>query len=136
VGIDVTLESTDAGGWVRRLTNWEYELTVNFVYQYGDPSLGVARTYISSNIQKIPVTNTSGYSNPEVERLFDAAQTEPEPAKRAELFKQVQAKLIADMPLIWTIELLFPTVHDRRLRNVIQLGTGVHACFDDVFFAA
>jgi peptide/nickel transport system substrate-binding protein len=136
VGIDVTLESTDAGGWVRRLANWEYELTVNFVYQYGDPSLGVARTYVSSNIQKIPFTNTSGYSNPEVDRLFDAAQSEPEPAKRAELFKQVQAKLIADMPLIWLIELLFPTVHDRRLRNVIQLGTGVHACFDDVFFAA
>ncbi|MFN7000471.1 MAG: ABC transporter substrate-binding protein, partial [Elioraea tepidiphila] len=136
VGIDVTLESTDAGGWVRRLANWEYELTVNFVYQFGDPTLGVARTYISSNIQKIAFTNTSGYSNPEIDRLFDEAQAEPETAKRAEIFKQVQAKLIADMPLIWTIELLFPTVHDRRLRNVIQLGTGVHASFDDVFFAA
>jgi peptide/nickel transport system substrate-binding protein len=136
VGIDVTIESTDAGGWVRRLGAWEYELTVNFVYQYGDPTLGVARTYISSNIQKIPFTNTSGYVNPKVDELFDVAARETDPAKREAAFKQVQALLIEDQPLIWLIELLFPAVKDRKLQFPTWGGTGVHACFDDVFLAA
>jgi peptide/nickel transport system substrate-binding protein len=34
------------------------------------------------------------------------------------------------------MELTFPTIHDRRLRNVITTGTGVHASFDDVFLAS
>jgi peptide/nickel transport system substrate-binding protein len=135
VGIDVTIESTDAGGWVRRLGQWEYELTYNFVYQFGDPTLGVARTYISSNIQRIPFTNTAGYSNPRVDELFDVAAREADAAKRAAAFKEVQKLVIEDQPLIWLVELLFPTVRDRRLRMPTWGGTGVHACFDDVFLA-
>lgn len=136
VGIDVTIESTDAGGWVRRLGAWEYELTVNFVYQYGDPTLGVARTYISSNIQKVPFANTSGYANPKVDELFDLAAKEADPAKRAVAFKEAQKLVIDDQPLIWLIELLFPTTKDKRLNFPTWGGTGVHACFDDVFLAA
>jgi peptide/nickel transport system substrate-binding protein len=136
VGIDVTIESTDAGGWVRRLGAWEYELTVNFVFQFGDPTLGVARTYISSNIQKIPFTNTSGYANPKVDELFDVAAREADAPARAAAFKEAQRLVIDDQPLIWLVELLFPTTRDRRLRFPTWGGTGVHACFDDVFLTA
>ena len=38
-----------------------------------------------------------------------------------------------EMPLIWMVELAYPTITDKRLHNVIQLGTGDHASFDDVF---
>jgi peptide/nickel transport system substrate-binding protein len=44
--------------------------------------------------------------------------------------------VIDDQPLIWLVELLFPTTRDRRLRFPTWGGTGVHACFDDVFLAA
>jgi peptide/nickel transport system substrate-binding protein len=135
VGIEITLETTDAGGWVQRVAQWDYELTFNFLYQFGDPTLGVARTYVSNNIQRITFTNTGGYRNEEVDRLFAAAQDEGDPARRADLFKQVQAKLIGDMPQIWLAELLFPTVHDRRLTLPSWGGTGIHASLDDVFFA-
>ena len=133
VGIELVLESTDAGGWARRIADWEYDTTVTFLYQYGDPTLGVERTYVSTNIKKVTFANTGGYANPEVDRLFTQAGTAPDPAARQAAFSQVQALLATEMPQIWLIEMAFPTITDRKLQNVIQLGTGVHASFDDVF---
>ncbi|WP_239451589.1 ABC transporter substrate-binding protein [Elioraea rosea] len=136
VGIEVTLESTDVAGWVRRLAAWEFETTINFVYQWGDPTLGVERTYVTSNIQKVAFTNTAGYSNPEVDRLFEAARNAAQAEERRRLFSEAQKKIVEDMPLVWLMELAFPTIHDKRLNNVIRTGTGVHASFDDVFLSA
>jgi peptide/nickel transport system substrate-binding protein len=135
IGIEVTLESTDAGGWARRIADWDYDTSVNFVYQYGDPTLGVERTYVSTNIQKVTFTNTGGYSNPEVDKLFAAGRTAADPKERQAAFSAVQKILCDEVPQIWLMEMAFPTIHDRKLHNVIELGTGVHACFDDVFLA-
>ena len=33
VGIAITMESSDAGGWAQRVSNWDYELTVNSLSQ-------------------------------------------------------------------------------------------------------
>jgi peptide/nickel transport system substrate-binding protein len=38
IGVELTLESTDTGGWARRISDWDYETSINFLYQYGDPS--------------------------------------------------------------------------------------------------
>ena len=135
VGIELVLESTDAGGWARRIADWEYDTTVTFLYQYGDPTLGVERTYVSTNIKKVTFANTGGYANPEVDRLFTQAGTAPDPAARQVAFSQVQALLATEMPQIWLTEMAFPTITDRKLQKIIQLGTGVHASFDDVFIA-
>lgn len=135
VGIEVTLESTDTGGWARRLSDWDYETTINFLYQYGDPTLGVERTYVSTNIQKLVFTNTSGYRNAEVDRLFTEARTAAEAEKRQAAFSAVQKLLTTEMPLVWIQEMSFPTFTDRKVHNVIETATGPHACFDDVFFA-
>jgi len=136
IGIQLELESTDAGSWARRVGNWEYESTINFVYQFGDPTLGVERTYVSSNIQRVTFTNTGGYSNPQVDALFQTARTSPAAADRQRAFSEVQRILCDEVPQIWLMELAFPTVHERRLNNVITTGLGVHTSFDDVFFAS
>jgi len=135
IGITLELESTDAGSWARRVGNWEYETTINFVYQFGDPTLGVARTYVSSNIQRVTFTNTGGYSNPRVDALFEEARTASAAADRARLFSDVQKILVEEVPQIWLTELSFPTIHDKKVHNVITTGLGVSKSFDDVFIA-
>src|SRR5713226_1978667 len=90
VGIELVLESTDAGAWARRVGDWDYETTINFVYQYGDPTLGVERTYVSTNIQKVTFTNTGGYANPEIDKLFTAARTAADPTARQAAFSAAQ----------------------------------------------
>ncbi len=135
VGIEVTLESTDTGGWARRVSDWDYDTTINYLYQYGDPTLGVERTYVSTNIQKIVFTNTGGYRNPEVDALFTQARNAATAPERQEAFFAVQKLLLQDMPQIWLMEMAFPTIHDKKVQNLLTLGTGVHAPFDDVFMS-
>jgi peptide/nickel transport system substrate-binding protein len=136
IGFEVTLESTDAGTWGSRVANWDFETTSNVLYQFGDPTLGVERSYVTSNIQKILFTNTSGYSNPRVDELFLKGRTSGTEEERRAAFSEAQKLLVEDMPLLWVVEVNYPTVTDRRLRNAVQLGTGNHASYDDVFLAS
>lgn len=135
VGIQVVLETTDAGSWAKRVGDWDYESAINFVYQYGDPTLGVERTYVSSNIKKVTFANTEGYANPAVDKLFETARMSGDPEERKKAFFEVQKLLTDEVPVVWLMEMSFPTIHDRRVTNLITTGTGVHACFDDVFIA-
>lgn len=129
-GIEVNLVSTDMAGWGQQVSNWEFEVTTNMLYQNADPALGVARSYISTNIRKgVLFTNTEGYENPEVDRLFSEAAVAIDPAKRQELYSQVQRILVADLPVLWMTEQRYPTMHDKRLTDVIVTGTGVNGNF-------
>jgi peptide/nickel transport system substrate-binding protein len=133
VGIELVPEAADPESWARRIAAWDYETSVNFVYQYADPTIGVERTYVSSNIRNVAFANTGGYANPEVDALFAAARDAVDPNARAIAFRQAQKILIDDVPQVWLFEPSFPTIYDRRLRGAIKLGTGVHSGFDDVF---
>jgi peptide/nickel transport system substrate-binding protein len=136
VGIDLQLQGTDMAGWAEKFSNWDYSMTATTVYQYGDPALGVARTYVSSNIRKgILFSNTSGYSNPEVDRLFEEAAVNTNDAKRQELYSAVQKIVVEDVPVVWLFEQDVPTFIDKKLKNVITTSIGVHETFGSVYFA-
>lgn len=136
-GIAVTLESTDAAGWSQRVSNWDYEITTNFLYQYGDPALGVARTYISDNIRKgVLFTNTMGYSNPKVDELFAKGAREVDTTKRQALYSEVQQILSDDLPVVWLLEMEFPTFLDKRVKNANKTAIGVNDTYEDVWLAA
>ncbi|MBE9606577.1 ABC transporter substrate-binding protein [Acetobacteraceae bacterium H6797] len=136
VGVELVLESVDVGTWAQRTANWDFDTTINYLYQYGDPTLGVARSYISTNIKKILFSNVSGYSNPKVDQLFAEGGAAAKAEDRKKAFDEVQKILVDEVPLLWLLEMSFPTIHDKKLRNVITSGSGVHASFDDVFLTA
>ena len=100
VGVDVELVSTDVAGWNQKVSEWDYDLAFTYLYQYGDPALGVARTYLSSNIEKgSPWNNVQGYENPDVDSLFDEAATTADPEARQALYTEVQRTLVEDVPV-------------------------------------
>jgi peptide/nickel transport system substrate-binding protein len=130
VGIDLVLESTDMAGWASRVGNWDYEMTMNLLYQLGDPALGVARTYVTSNIVKgILFSNTQGYSNPEVDRLFDEAAVALDESKRQELYTKAQEVLIEDVPVAWTLEIEYPIIYNNAFHDVVTTAIGTHETF-------
>ncbi len=136
VGIDIVLEGIDVGGWAARCGNWEFEMSAPWTYQYGDPALGVSRSYISSNIRKgILFSNTSGYTNPEVDKLFDEAAVETDEAKRQALYSRVQKILVDDAAVAWLMELDFPTFTDKRMKDLIVTGSGVNDTFSRAYRA-
>ncbi|MCC5810682.1 MAG: ABC transporter substrate-binding protein [Ectothiorhodospiraceae bacterium] len=134
VGIRVRMRSTDSAGWAQRVADWEYELTNNFVYQYGHPALGVSRTYICDNIrQGVLFSNTMGYCNEEVDDLFARAAVENDPDERAALYAKVQQILVEELPVIWLLEMEFPTIVNTRVRNATTTAIGVADTFADTW---
>ena len=136
VGVRVDMETADTGGWLQREGNWDYQLTLNLPYQFADPALGVARTYVSSNIRKgVPHTNTVGYVNPKVDELFDKASAAIDEGERQRLYSEVQRLLVEDVPIGWLLELSFPTLHRKKFRNVVTTALGVTADFEETWIA-
>jgi peptide/nickel transport system substrate-binding protein len=136
VGVVVNLETTDAGGYAQRVSNWDFDLKLSWLYQFGDPALGVTRNYVSSNIRKILFTNTEGYVNPEVDKLADAAALEVADTKRQALYSQMQKIIVEDVPIAWLVEMEFPTIYDKRIQNLVTTAIGIHESFDTVYFKA
>ncbi|MBM3522876.1 MAG: ABC transporter substrate-binding protein [Alphaproteobacteria bacterium] len=136
VGIAVNLEAMDPAAWVQRVSNWEYQMTVNRLQQFGDPAVGVARTYLSSNIRKgVMFNNTMGYTNARVDELFgQAAQAVDDGARRA-LYGEVQRLLADDVPVAWMIEIKTPTLTNRKFRDIITTALGVNDSFESVRLA-
>lgn len=134
IGIAVTLETSDAAGWAQKVSNWDFDLNLNWPFQYGDPALGVTRNYVSSNIRKVLFSNIGGYSNPEVDRLADAAASTIDDQKRQEYYSEMQKILVEDCPIAWLVEMEFPTIYDKRLKNLVTTGIGIHESFDGVYF--
>jgi peptide/nickel transport system substrate-binding protein len=92
----------------RVYTDWDFDATLQAYSTGGDPALGVSRLYITSAIRKAPFVNASGYSNPEVDKLFQAGAELADQSKRAEAYKQVQVVLARDLPVfpIWETALI------------------------------
>jgi len=125
IGIAIHIESVDIATWVRRMGNGEFQMVGNSVYQYGDPAIGVARTYICSNIKKgVAFSNTAQYCNQEIDELFSKAETAPD-EERAALYAEIQKILAEDLPVLW----LYGQKHDFffniRVRDAITTAHGV-----------
>lgn len=134
VGINVDMVATDVPGWNQKMSEWDYDIAFNYVYQYGDPALGVARNYVSSQITKgSPFNNNEGYSNPEVDQLFADGATASPNAKRQEIYNKVQKILVEDVPVAWQLELQFPTITRCNVKNLVTTAIGVNDGFRDAW---
>ena len=133
VGIDAPIVAVDAPTWIKRMGDWEYDLSVNFIGQYGDPELGVARSYISSNIQKgIPFNNMAGYSNPKVDELFAKGAVEMDEVKRAAIYSEMQKVMVDDAVFVWLLEFEYPHFINKKFKNVIVNAHGNKDDFEAV----
>ncbi|WP_460449656.1 ABC transporter substrate-binding protein [Alsobacter sp. SYSU BS001988] len=134
VGINMEIVTTDVPGWVQKTSNWDFDLTFNFLYQLGDPAIGVSRSYVSGNIAKgNPFGNVGGYSNPEADKLFADAAVAPTPEKRQELYTKVQQLLAEELPVLWLLELEYPTIYRCNIKNLVTTGIGVNDGFRDAW---
>lgn len=120
IGIAVTVRAApDFPTWAGRVGGGDFELTMDVVFNWGDPVIGVHRTYLSSNIRKGVIwSNTQQYSNPKVDELLNAAAVETDMDKRKALYAEFQQIVGADLPVYWINALPYHTAYDKRLQNV------------------
>ncbi|MDG2373635.1 MAG: ABC transporter substrate-binding protein [Paracoccaceae bacterium] len=105
VGIKVKLEPLQGfAGWAERSAAWDFDMSINWPGDKTDPAIGVSRLYVCDNIKNQAYTNTSGYCNAEVDKIFAAAAEEANMEKRTELYYEVQDILLEEMPMLWMFD--------------------------------
>jgi len=136
LGFKVTIDAADAGGYSKKVSDWDFDITMNFLYQYADPAIGVSRTYISSNIIKgTPFANNHGYSNAQVDRLFDAAPVALNPDVRQKMYSELQRLIVDDVAVGNLLELQFATLYRNKVHNLVTTGIGLNETLDTVWIA-
>ncbi len=122
--------------WADRVSNFDYDATIDEVFNWGDPVIGVARTYLSSNIRKGVVwANMQGYRNPQVDTLLESAASEPDPAKRKALYDQFQKVVVDDAPIHFINVVPYFTAANKGLANLPLTIWGAMSPLDELRWA-
>ena len=117
VGINVVVRAApDFPTWAGRVGGHDFDISWDIVFNWGDPVIGVHRTYLSTNIRKGVIwSNTQSYQNQQVDNLLAKAAVELDPAKRKAIYSEFQ-KIVADeLPVYWTHTLPYHTIYNKKL---------------------
>jgi len=100
IGLDAKLKSVSAQNFINFFIDPKYREDVDgfFTINYGDYADPAA--LLSSFVLPDGSQNYSGYENPEVTRLLEAARTEADPDQRARDVAEAQALVMRDLPWI------------------------------------
>lgn len=136
IGIDVTVRaSPDFPTWAQRVSNHEFELTMDLVFNWGDPVIGVHRTYLCSNIvEGVIWSNTQSYCNEEVDAILEKAGQEMDPEKRKALYAEFQQIVAEELPIYWINAAPYHTAYDKRLGNPPLSIWGAMSPLDEVYW--
>ncbi len=134
VGIEVEVRNApDFPTWAKRMGAHDFEISMDAGYNWGDPSIGVHRTFLSNNIRDLVWTNTQSYINPKVDELLGLAAQEVDLAKRKDEYAQFQKIITNDIPVTWIVELPFHTIYNKRVGNVPTTVWGPASPLDEVY---
>jgi peptide/nickel transport system substrate-binding protein len=115
--------SPDGATWIRRVSTYQFDLNVEGVFNWGDPVIGVHRSWITSNIREgVIYSNTHRYSNPEVDRLCDEAGREMDATRRRALYARLQKMIVDDCPACFVYE---TNSHVAMSRRVVDPPSGI-----------
>jgi peptide/nickel transport system substrate-binding protein len=118
VGIDVeVLASADFPTWATKMGTMDFDMSWDTVFNWGDPVIGVHRTYDSTNIAKGVWSNTQGYSNARVDELMAMAAVETDPVKRTALYAEFQQIIADELPVYHTNTVPYHTVYSDKVGN-------------------
>ncbi|MBA4491655.1 ABC transporter substrate-binding protein [Paracoccus sp. S1E-3] len=119
IGITVSVRaSPDFPTWAQRISNYDFDMTMDQVFNWGDPVIGVNRTYLCSNIREgIIWSNTQQYCNENVDKLLNEAGVEADQARRKDLYAQAFKQITDDIPIHYINEVPYHTVYNQAVQN-------------------
>ncbi|MBU6501288.1 MAG: ABC transporter substrate-binding protein, partial [Burkholderiales bacterium] len=109
------------------------DLAMDIVFNWGDPVIGVARTYLSTNIKPIVWTNTMSYRNPKVDELLNDAATTLDPTVRKAYYATFQKIVTDDLPIDYINVIPYHTVTGKKVGNVPTTIWGPMSPYDEVY---
>ncbi len=118
VTVEISLDA-DFPDWIAKTVgeNTEYDATWTTLWNWGDPVIGVNRSYNCDNrVAGVAFSNMSWYCNEEVDSLLNDAGLEFDDAKRAELYYSAADIINEEVPVIYLSNQVWYT----RMRNTLQ----------------
>jgi len=134
-GIEVNIRhSKNFSEFSANVSNGHFDMVLNVVYNWGDPVIGVHRTYDCNNIRPgVLYSNTQGYCNPIVNKIMDKVAVERDFQKRKSLYKEFQKIIVQDLPIYYLLKLPVSTVYNKNVFGLNDSIWGLTSPFDCVW---
>ena len=116
--------------WAERVTSGAFEVTMDELYGWHDPAIGIERIY-ATNTSPILWSNMSRYSDPEVDALFRAASAESDTKRRKALYASLQERLAREHVALWLCTIPYATIRNRNLLHVADQPFGFLSPLDE-----
>jgi len=134
VGITVEVRaSADFPAWAKRLASHDFDMSMDTVFNWGDPIIGVHRTYLSTNIKPIVWTNTQSYANPKVDELLNTAGGLIDPTQRKAYYATFQKIVTDELPIEFINQVPYHTITSKKMANVPVTIWGPLSPLDEVY---
>ncbi|MBU1358164.1 MAG: ABC transporter substrate-binding protein [Gammaproteobacteria bacterium] len=135
VGITVEVRaSADFPSWAKRMATHDFDMSMDMVFNWGDPIIGVHRTYLSTNIKPIVWTNTQSYSNPKVDELLNTAGGLVDPTKRKAYYATFEKIVTDELPIYFINQVPYHTAFSKKLGNTPTTIWGPMSPYDEIYF--
>ena len=136
VGMDIRVRTSENfPQWAQRISNWDFDMTMDTLYNWGDPVIGVHRSYQSDNIRKGVIwSNTQNYRNGRVDEILKQASVEMDKARRKALYIEFQQILTEELPVVWINVFPYHIVYNAGLGNPPLSIWGIHSPFDELYW--
>jgi peptide/nickel transport system substrate-binding protein len=134
VGIAVEVRaSADFPAWAKRMATHDFDMSMDEVFNWGDPIIGVHRTYLSTNIKPIVWTNTQSYRNPKVDELLETAGQVLDPTKRKAYYAAFEKIVTDELPIDFINLIPYHTATLKKVANVPVTIWGPLSPYDEVY---
>lgn len=135
IGIAVEVRaSADFPAWAKRLATHDFDMSMDTVFNWGDPVIGVHRTYLSTNIKPIVWTNTQSYNNPKVDELLNTAGGLLDATKRKAYYATFQKIVTDEVPIVFINNSPYHTAASKKIANVPTTIWGPASPYDEIYF--
>ncbi len=134
VGIEVQVQTFDRPTFLDKVfKQWDFDMATQMIATGPDPNIGVTSRFHTRQIQKMPFVNGMGYSNPEVDKLFDTEFTQIDRKKRAEMWDRIQRILMNDVPALPLWEVPVVNAASSKFNSIITGPFGYIQSREDAY---
>jgi peptide/nickel transport system substrate-binding protein len=134
IGIAVEVRpEPDFPTWAKRMGEHDFDVSIDGTFNWGDPIIGVHRTYLSTNIKPIVWSNTQSYANPKVDQLLNDAAKEVDPAKRRADYAAFQKIVTDELPVVYLTTQAMRTIVSNKVGNPPSSIWGPLSPFDEIY---
>jgi peptide/nickel transport system substrate-binding protein len=112
LGINVKVDIIEQGIYNQRRLSGDYDMDANYISRI-DPDQIATPSFRST-------TNRNGYTG--VDDLIDQARSEPDPTKRATLYRDLQDKVSQDSPAAFTVAVSEHLIVNKRVEGEVGAG--------------